>query len=183
MRFLEDGADIPDVVIRAANAGNVTFLCGAGVSFRVGLPSFERLTGDVYRRLGESSDEEVAERIAMRREEYDRALRSLEKRTHRPHTKSRVRVAVAEILAAPSCDLPDQLTILKLSRDSDGRPRVLTTNFDTLFERAAHANGTNVPSHWGRLFRGLAVKKTGVSFIFTGELPMTCSIWERANSC
>src|SRR5208337_5362704 len=44
MRFLEDGADIPDVVLRAANAGNVTFLCGAGVSFRVGLPSFKYLT-------------------------------------------------------------------------------------------------------------------------------------------
>jgi hypothetical protein len=37
MRFLEDGADIPDELIRAVTAGSVMFLCGAGVSFRVGL--------------------------------------------------------------------------------------------------------------------------------------------------
>jgi SIR2-like domain len=38
--------------------------------------------------------------------------------------------------------------LLHLSRDRDGRPRLLTTNFDTLFERAAHAGGlTDVPSH------------------------------------
>jgi NAD-dependent SIR2 family protein deacetylase len=136
MRFLEDGADIPDVVIRAANAGNVTFLCGAGVSFRVGLPSFKTLTEEVYLRLGESSDEEFSERNAMEHKEYDRALRSLEKRTYRPRTVSRVRNTVADLLAAPPGDLPDHLAILKLSRDSEGRPRVLTTNFDTLFERA-----------------------------------------------
>lgn len=151
MRFLEDGADIPDMLIRAANAGDVTFLCGAGVSLRVGLPSFKSLTENIYRSLGESSDEVLAERIAMGREEYDRALRSLEKRTHRPRTESRLRIAVADLLAVPSCDLPDHLALLKLSRDSDGRARVLTTNFDTLFERAAETNGTtNIPSHAGK---------------------------------
>ena len=31
--------------------------------------------------------------------------------------------------------------LLQLSRDGDGRPRLLTTNFDTLFERAAQDAG------------------------------------------
>jgi len=96
VRFVEQGADIPNELIRAVTDGSATFLCGAGVSFRVGLPSFKTLTEQVYTRLGESSNEEAAERNAIASKEYDRALRSLEKRTHRPGTSSRVRDAVAE---------------------------------------------------------------------------------------
>jgi len=150
VRFLEQGADIPDALIRAITNGSATFLCGAGVSFRVNLPSFKGLTERVYARLGESSNDEAAERNAIAGKEYDRALRSLEKRTHRPGTPSRVRSAVAELLAAPAVPLPDHLALLQLSRDGDGRPRLLTTNFDTLFERAAHAAGmAGVPSYAG----------------------------------
>lgn len=150
MRFVEQGADIPDELIRAVTDGSATFLCGAGVSFRVNLPSFKLLTECVYARLGETPDDEAAERNAIQSKEYDRALRSLEKRTHRPGTPSRVRDAVARELAPPAVAFPDHLALLHLSRDRDGRPRLLTTNFDTLFERAAHAAGIlNVPSYSG----------------------------------
>jgi NAD-dependent SIR2 family protein deacetylase len=54
MRFLESGADIPNDLIRAVNDGAATFLCGAGVSFAAGLPSFKELTEWVYEKLGES---------------------------------------------------------------------------------------------------------------------------------
>jgi hypothetical protein len=151
VRFLEKGTDVPDDLIRAVNEGSVTFLCGAGVSFRVGLPSFNALTKKVYERLGESWEDEPAERKAIEAEQYDRALRSLEKRTHLPKTQSRVRNAVPELLAAPDCALPDHLALLRLSRDPDGRPKILTTNFDTLFERAATAAGfPGTPSHCGK---------------------------------
>ncbi|MFI5024472.1 MAG: SIR2 family protein [Alphaproteobacteria bacterium] len=61
-----------------------------------------------------------------------------------------MRDAVAEFLAAPDVAFPDHLALLQLSRDSDGRPRLLTTNFDTLFERAARAGGmADVPSYAG----------------------------------
>jgi NAD-dependent SIR2 family protein deacetylase len=61
-----------------------------------------------------------------------------------------MRDKVAELLAAPAVALPDHVALLQLSRDSDGRPRLLTTNFDTLFERAAQASGmANVPSYAG----------------------------------
>src|SRR3546814_20229085 len=73
---------------------------------------------------------------------YDRALRSLEKRTHSPGTSSRVRIAVAELLAAEDViDVPDHLALLQLSRDFEGRTKLLTTNFDLLFERAALVGG------------------------------------------
>jgi SIR2-like domain len=141
VRFVDQGSDIPDELIRAVTAGSATFLCGAGFSFRAKLPSFKKLTEQVYARLGESPDGEPAERNAIASKEYDRALRSLEKRTHRPGTPSRVRDAVAALLAARAAAFPDHLALLQLSRDSDGRPRLLTTNFDTLFERAASAGG------------------------------------------
>jgi hypothetical protein len=148
MRFLEDGADIPNELIRAVNDGDAVFLCGAGVSRRVGLPSFEELSEQVYQELGETRLNEPAERRAFERTEYDRALRSLEKRTQGPGTPSRVRIAVAKLLAArDGVAVPDHLALLQLSRDAEGRPKLLTTNFDTLFERAAHAAGLNVPSH------------------------------------
>jgi len=148
MRFLKDGADIPDDLIRAVNNGDAVFLCGAGVSRRVGLPLFHELTDQVYRELGETRGNEPAERRAFERAEYDRALRSLEKRTHLPGTRSRVRIAVAKLLAArDDIDVPDHLALLQLSRNADGQPRLLTTNFDTLFERAAQAAGLNAPSY------------------------------------
>jgi NAD-dependent SIR2 family protein deacetylase len=137
-------------LIRAVADGRATFLCGAGVSFRVNLPSFKVLTECVYSRLGESSSDEAAERNAIGRKEYDRALRSLEKRTYRPGTRSRLRDAVVDLLAPPAVPFPDHLALLQLSRDRDGRPRLLTTNFDTLFERAARDGGMpNVPSYAG----------------------------------
>jgi hypothetical protein len=149
VRFLEQGADVPDDLIRAVINGSATFLCGAGVSHRVNLPMFGKLTKAVYARLGGSPDEEPAERIAIEQSEYDRALRSLEKRTRLPRRPSLVREAVADLLKAPDVPFPDHLALLQLSRDSEGRPRLLTTNFDTLFERAAREAGIHAPSHAG----------------------------------
>jgi hypothetical protein len=160
MRFLENGTDIPDELIQAVTDGAAVFLCGAGVSMRVGLPSFKTLTENVYQRLGETSSNEFLEQHAFGRAEYDRALRSLEKRTHRPGTSSRVRAAVAELLAVPDgTSLPDHLALLTLSRDQEGRPKLLTTNFDTLFERAARDGGfQNLSSHAGK-----AIPKAGTA--------------------
>jgi hypothetical protein len=152
MRFLEEGADIPDGLIRGVTDGTVVFLCGAGVSMRAEMPSFKRLTEQVYQKLGESHANEFAERHAFERAEYDRALRALEKRTHVPGTPSRVRAAVADLLTAKDgVAVSDHLALLQLSRDAEGRPKLLTTNFDTLFERAAHDAGlTTVRSHAGK---------------------------------
>lgn len=54
LKLLENGADIPDVLIRFVNEGTATFLYSAGVSLRVGLPIFKTLTESVYSQFGES---------------------------------------------------------------------------------------------------------------------------------
>jgi hypothetical protein len=149
---LEDGAEIPDELLRAAVEGRTVFLCGAGVScYGAKMPLFDGLTTQVYAKLGETDANEYAERHAIERKEYDRALRSLEKRTHRPRTDSRVRAAIIELLTAKDdAHLYHHRDLLQISRDGDGRPKLLTTNFDTLFERAARAAGWTVPSHGGK---------------------------------
>jgi hypothetical protein len=100
VRFLEQGADIPDELIRAVSDGRATFLCGAGVSRRACLPMFGELTRRIYARLQESGGE-AAEQNAMEKHEYDRALRSLEKRTRLRGNRSMVREATADLLRAP----------------------------------------------------------------------------------
>jgi hypothetical protein len=53
MRFISDGPDIPDDLLIARDAGDVIFLCGAGVSqHRAKLPDFLTLGRDVISQLG-----------------------------------------------------------------------------------------------------------------------------------
>jgi NAD-dependent SIR2 family protein deacetylase len=97
MRFRENGADIPAELLNAVSNGDTIFLCGAGVSKRAGLPLFDELTAQIYDAIGERRVDVAAERRAFDRAEYDRALRSLEKRTLLPRAPSRVRSAVSEL--------------------------------------------------------------------------------------
>src|ERR1700730_15711206 len=80
MRFCDTGPDVPDELIRAQLAGNVVFVIGAGVSQRVGLPSFAQLAARVYERVGQAcpgtadSLADIAEVDAWSRKEWDRTL-------------------------------------------------------------------------------------------------------------
>lgn len=151
MRFLEHSPDIPDQLIHAVRDGEVMFLCGAGVSFGAKLPAFRVLTEQVYAKLGEDLKYEHAEIMAFNQNEFDRALRSLEKRTNLPGMDSSVRATVTELLQPPAgADLSRHVSILRLSRDRQGRAKLTTTNFDTLFERAAHQHGISWISHAGK---------------------------------
>jgi hypothetical protein len=60
-------------------------------------------------------------------------------------------MAVRDGLAPPpNADLTNHLALLRLSRDDEGRSRLLTTNFDTLFERAWwEAHQEAIASHAG----------------------------------
>jgi hypothetical protein len=162
MRFLPHGPDIPDELITAQEKGQTLFVCGAGVSRTVGLPLFRGLVERVYQKLGEDWNLHPAEREGMQEGgrlygQYDRVLRCLEKRLGASGSlrnlamRERIRGVIREVLAAPEdADLANHLALLELSRDSDGRIRLLTTNFDTLFERAwFRKNGATIESHAG----------------------------------
>jgi hypothetical protein len=162
MRFIHDGSDIPDDLVASQERGGTIFVCGAGVSRTVGLPLFRGLVESVYRELGEDWSLHPAECEVMRENgrmagQYDRVLRSLERRlaaSDLPRNRgmrARIRTAVRRALTPPAdVDLDNHRSLLELSRDPEGRSRLLTTNFDTLFERAwLDRHDDAIPSHAG----------------------------------
>lgn len=152
MKFIPGSPDIPDELINAVLKGGAVFLCGAGVSkYAVNLPLFCKLTRDIYEELNEKPSNEPAEEHAIERLEYDRALRSLEKRTRLPRAPSCVREATIKLITPKvDSDVSNHLNLLKLSRDSDGRVRILTTNYDPLFELAALQEDVAIPNPAGK---------------------------------
>jgi hypothetical protein len=162
MQFTPNGPDIPAELISLQEKGEAIFICGAGVSRTIGLPLFRGLVEGVYKYLGEDWNLHTAEREGMRsggamEGQYDRVLRCLERRligSDSPHNRGmreRIRAAVRHVLAPPAdADLGNHLALLELSRDADGHIRILTTNFDTMFERAwLKRHNSPIPSHAG----------------------------------
>ena len=148
MRFIENGPEIPNELIQHVRRRLAVFLCGAGVSMRVGLPSFKKLTKSVFKDHYTDIKTVFAEKNAFKKKEYDRALRSLEKRSHMPGKVSTVRDSVIKKLSVSNLiDTDDHLNLLKLSQNENNQVRILTTNFDTKFEHAAKNNELSYKSY------------------------------------
>lgn len=162
MRFSKDGPEIPVELIEASIRGEVIFLCGAGVSQSSGLPNFKTLTERIFVRLGETMD--PAEKLPYEKERFEETLGSLARRLV---DKRGLYTAVAEELHADTVnDLSPHETLLRLSRDFESRPTIVTTNFDTLLERALNKEtglpvrdlsfaSAQVPAPGGPRFEGI----------------------------
>jgi hypothetical protein len=143
MRFLANGPSIPDDLLIARDAGDVIFFCGAGVSrHRANLPDFLKLGGDVIDLLG-ASQRSLARKLFARIRETgpmegvggliatDRIFGLLE----REFDKKIIQAAVAQALRPTDpVDVSAHQTLIELSRGRDGTVRLVTTNFDLLFE-------------------------------------------------
>lgn len=143
MRFLSSGPSIPDELLVACDEGRVVFFCGAGVSrARAGLSDFYELTEKVIEVLV-GLDDSPAKRLigAARsvREEFgisslvsaDRVFGLLEQ----DFSSRDIWSAVANSLRPPpNVDLSAHRIMLDLARGTDGQIRLVTTNFDRLFE-------------------------------------------------
>lgn len=162
MRFIPGGPEIDDELIAQQERGEVLFICGSGVSRSVGLPDFRGLVEEIYKRLGERWENYPPEYEVMRANgqlhgQYDRVLRFLEKRlaaSDVPQNRAmrdRMKGIIRSVLSTPQLDsFPDQLALLKLSRDAEGATRIVTTNFDTVLEKAWQTHfRTPIVSHAG----------------------------------
>ena len=97
------------------------------------MPDFRRLVCRVYKKL--NLERTPAEHNAFQNERFEEVLGSLSRRLADPEA---VIATVSEILAVPEHPCLDRhRVILRLSRGLDNRICVVTTNFDTLLERAA----------------------------------------------
>ena len=132
LRFSNDGPEFPNEFVDSLLAGDMVFLCGAGVSAPQ-MPDFGRLVESTYETLGvERTD---SEKSAFEKDLFEEVLGSLSRRLSDPYA---VVHTVSELLAVPDHpSLSQHRTIVRLSRDLDNRILVVTTNFDTLLERAA----------------------------------------------
>lgn len=146
MRFLANGPSIPDDLLIARDAGDVIFFCGAGVSrHRAGLPDFLKLGGDVIDLLG-AGEKSLARKLFHRIKELDpidgvggliatdRIFSLLEREFEQRDVQNAVARAIKPVHRP---DLSAHEILIDLSRGRDGTVRLVTTNFDLLFEAAA----------------------------------------------
>lgn len=143
MRFIESGPDIPDELLLALDEGRVVFFCGAGVSrARAGLSDFFGLAEQVLKMLG-ASDGAPAKKLLHE-------VRAIECRTGVPGLISADRIfgllerefferdierAVAKTLKPKNgVDLWAHEILLDLATSKEGITKLVTTNFDRLFD-------------------------------------------------
>ncbi len=133
MQFVADGPDIPDTLLQAHEDGRVVFFCGAGVSYPAGLPGFKGLVDKIYETLGVPFD--PLERDAYKDGRYDATLDLLERRI--PGQRIAVRQALLGSLESKlnrKGATDTHKALLQLGRSREGALRLVTTNFDRVFE-------------------------------------------------
>lgn len=145
MRFLPNGLNIPDELLEARDRGNVVFLCGAGVSSPAGMPNFLELAKYVVEEQGAPQDAESRKLLSMwddedipedARPSLDQIFNLLQQKEYAPGEIIDYLIA-KRLRTKPKTCVSTHETILRLSKGADGKPQIVTTNFDLLFERAA----------------------------------------------
>ena len=144
MRFLSAGPNIPDELLEERDNGNVVFLCGAGVSYPAGMPDFLGLAKYVVKELGAPEDAPSRTKLSMwddsripaeARPSLDEIFNLLQEE----YPAGEIDYLISKRLRArPRRDLSTHEMVLRLSRNVEGRPRIVTTNFDLLFEKASY---------------------------------------------
>lgn len=163
MRFTEHGPSVPNELLDSRDAGDVVFLCGAGISIPAGLPDFFKLTVGVANRLGVQPDSLPGRLIEAERQNrlgggsaihgsvsFDRIFTLLVRAFG-------VGQVEAEVIAALSTKrrvvLDNHRALLDIARGPDGRQRLITTNFDRLFQKAQPRLRSYAPPHFPDLSR------------------------------
>ena len=136
MKFIinDEGApDIPEELLQKHEDGKVIFFCGAGISYDAGLPGFKKLVENIYFNLGCTYNQFQKE--AMNNNQFDLAITLLEKEY--VYDKNKIKKEIYELLASPKVN-NDTVTLhkalLELSMTKDNKIRLVTTNFDRIFE-------------------------------------------------
>jgi hypothetical protein len=137
---------LPDELLTARDEGRVLFFCGAGVSREnANLPDFFGLARKVLAELRALPDSRAGKLVEASQKlgaisgvgsviAADRIFGLLEQ----DFPVSNIERAVGNVLRPPAdVDLRAHQILLDLCRNPDGKVRLVTTNFDRLFEAAA----------------------------------------------
>lgn len=133
MQFVRHGPDIPERLLQAHEDGRVVFFCGAGISYPARLPGFAGLVAKVYEALAATPN--AVQQAAIKAGQFDTAIGLLE--ADIVGGRETVRRALAGILI-PDLSAPNATAthdaLLTLGKCRNGNTRLITTNFDRLFE-------------------------------------------------
>ncbi|WP_336693945.1 SIR2 family protein [Delftia acidovorans] len=144
MQFVRQGPDIPERLLQAHEDGRVVFFCGAGVSYPARLPGFAGLVKRLYEAL--SLTPSPVQQSAINAGQFDTAIGLLE--ADFVGGRRKVRSELAKILTpdltAPNATVTHE-ALLTLAQNREGRTRLITTNFDRLFEEVRAAKSLSFP--------------------------------------
>lgn len=138
MQFVRHGPDIPERLLQAHEDGRVVFFCGAGISYPARLPGFAGLVAKVYEALAATPN--AVQQAAIKAGQFDTAIGLLE--ADIVGGRETVRQTMAGILT-PNLSAPNATAthhaLLTLGKCRNGHTRLITTNFDRLFEEVIAA--------------------------------------------
>ena len=120
------------------------FFSGAGISTPAGLPLFKGLVDQIYAAL--NTHREDVEDVPYQRGQYDATLDQLERRY--PGERLAVRTVIPRILEPKWRRRGATATheaLLQLSTGRKGATRLVTTNFDRIFQRVIDRRKLDVP--------------------------------------
>lgn len=133
MQFVRNGPEVPERLLQAHEDGRVVFFCGAGISYPARLPGFSDLVKGLYERLAVRPN--AIQAAAIKAGQFDTAIGLLE--ADIVGGRGTVRKELAGILT-PNLGAPNATAthdaLLTLGKGRDGSTRLITTNFDRLFE-------------------------------------------------
>ena len=137
MQLIQDGPDIPNDLANLIMSDNAVFFCGAGVSRNESLPDFRQLAKAAVELLGPHSS--TIAKPHLKHSRYDAALQLVYDRI--PETKL-ANLLKQELTFQSGASLGAHRAVLKLAKHrTDAKIRMVTTNFDDGFRRAACLNG------------------------------------------
>lgn len=153
MQFVRHGPDIPERLLQLHEDGRVVFFCGAGISYPARLPGFSGLVDRLYQALSVTPN--PVQQSAIKAGQFDTAIGLLESDV--VGGRETVRRSLATILA-PDLTAPKAMAtheaLLTLAKNREGRTRLITTNFDRLFEEVrASTSSSSIPSYQAPLLR------------------------------
>lgn len=143
MRFLGDGPSIPDELLQAHDDGQVVVFSGSGVSrAKAKLPDFAGLAESVLDHLGADHTSQARQllnfMLELQQEDKFQGVIAADQvfgKLTRDFAATQIDQAVATALACgDDVDLSAHRTVLRLAKSQGGDTRLITTNFDLLFE-------------------------------------------------
>lgn len=171
MQFVKNGPDVPEKLLQAQEEGKVVFFCGAGISFPAGLPGFGGLVWKLYEKMGVIPN--AVQEQALKAGQFDTAVSLLEAVKHTNEWRRDVRHEIAKLLE-PDFSLPSATSthraLLQLSLTQDKKTRLITTNFDRIFDKVGTQDKLNFPVYKAPLLPVPKNKWDGLVYLH-GVLP------------